>query len=49
MEGRLSTDSGGGRTFLRDLSVSMLGEVARLAERECNEGAIRKLLVLFEY
>jgi hypothetical protein len=36
-------DSGGGWTFFRDLSVSMPGDVARLAERECADGAARLL------
>lgn len=38
-EGRASTDSGGGRASLRDLSVFMLGDVARRAAREWIEGA----------
>lgn len=38
-EGRASTDSGGGRTSLSDLSVLMLGDVARRAAREWMEGA----------
>lgn len=38
-EGRASTDSGGGRASLSDLSVLMLGDVARRAAREWMEGA----------
>lgn len=38
-EGRASTDSGGGLTSLSDLSVLMLGDVARRAAREWMEGA----------
>ena len=37
--GRWFVDSAGSWTCLRDLSVSMLGEVARLAAREWSEGA----------
>lgn len=40
-EGRASADSGGGRASLRDLSVLMLGDVARRAAREWMEGAAR--------
>jgi hypothetical protein len=39
IDGRWLMDSAGSFTFFKDLSVSMLGEVALLASRECLEGA----------
>lgn len=39
MDGRWLLDSEGGWTFFNDLSVSMLGEDARFAARECTEEA----------
>lgn len=41
-EGRVSTDSGGGLESFSDLSVLMLGDVARRAAREWMEGAAGK-------
>ncbi len=38
IDGRWFTDSEGGLTALRDLSVLMLGDVARRAALECLDG-----------